>query len=111
MLRNVALTGPYGHNGAYPTLEGMIRHHLDPLSARADWNRGAARLPPAPWLAQSDFILDADKLEIKRQLAAIQISPLQLTDTEIREIVAFLEALTGETVHKPPFGVPPWFEP
>ena len=111
MLRNVSLTGPYGHNGAYPTLEGMIRHHLDPLSARADWNRGAARLPPAPWLAQSDFILDADKLEIKRQLAAIQISPLQLTDTEIREIVAFLEALTGETVHKPPFGVPPWFEP
>ncbi|MEL6206267.1 MAG: cytochrome c peroxidase, partial [Pseudomonadota bacterium] len=29
-LRNVALTAPYGHNGAYPTLEGMIRHHLDP---------------------------------------------------------------------------------
>ena len=29
-LRNVALTGPYGHNGAYPDLEG-IRHHLAPF--------------------------------------------------------------------------------
>ena len=26
-LRNIALTAPYGHNGAYPTLEGIIRHH------------------------------------------------------------------------------------
>lgn len=111
MLRNVALTGPYGHNGAYPTLEGMIRHHLDPLAARAAWDRGAARLPPAPWLADADFILSQDAIEIKRQLAAIQISPRQITDQEIRDLVAFLEALTGETVHKPPFGVPSWFEP
>ncbi len=28
-LRNIVLTGPYGHNGAYPTLKGIIKHHLN----------------------------------------------------------------------------------
>ena len=111
MLRNVALTGPYGHNGAYPTLEGMIRHHLDPLAARATWETGIARLPSVPWLAETDFILHQDTIEMERQIAAIGITPLHLSDTDIRDLVAFLEALTGETVHNPPFGVPAWFEP
>ncbi|MCP5071810.1 MAG: hypothetical protein GY947_00760, partial [Rhodobacteraceae bacterium] len=38
-LRNVALTAPYGHNGAYQTLRGIIRHHLDPRQAFERWNR------------------------------------------------------------------------
>ena len=29
-LLNVARTGPWGHDGAYTTLEGIIRHHFDP---------------------------------------------------------------------------------
>ncbi len=28
-LRNVQHTAPYGHNGAYNTLEGIISHHAD----------------------------------------------------------------------------------
>ncbi|MEO9845200.1 MAG: cytochrome c peroxidase [Roseobacter sp.] len=111
MLRNVALTGPYGHNGAYPTLEGIIRHHLDPLSARANWRREQARLPSVRWIEAGDFILQADQLEMRRQIRAVQVSPRQLADAEIRDLVAFLEALTGETIHKPPFGVPEWFTP
>ncbi len=35
MLRNVALTAPYGHNGAYPTLTAMVRHHLNPQATRS----------------------------------------------------------------------------
>jgi cytochrome c peroxidase len=89
----------------------MIRHHLDPLAARATWETGIARLPSVPWLAETDFILHQDTIEMERQIAAIGITPLHLSDTEIRDLVAFLEALTGETVHNPPFGVPAWFEP
>ncbi|MEL7183215.1 MAG: cytochrome c peroxidase, partial [Pseudomonadota bacterium] len=37
-LRNVTLTAPYGHNGAYPTLGGIIRHHADPLAALDAWD-------------------------------------------------------------------------
>jgi cytochrome c peroxidase len=29
-LRNVALTGPWRHDGAYNTLEAVVRHHLAP---------------------------------------------------------------------------------
>ena len=29
-LRNVGLTAPYGHAGAYNSLEAVVRHHLDP---------------------------------------------------------------------------------
>ncbi|MEM7259146.1 MAG: cytochrome c peroxidase, partial [Pseudomonadota bacterium] len=43
MLRNVALTAPYGHNGAYDTLYKMIQHHTDPLSSRQRWSSATSR--------------------------------------------------------------------
>ena len=33
-LHNVALTGPWMHNGAYASLEDAVRHHLDAQKAR-----------------------------------------------------------------------------
>ena len=49
-LRNVELTAPYGHNGAYSTLEGVVRHHLNPHYALDSWHRQMANLPKAKWL-------------------------------------------------------------
>ncbi|MCY0151234.1 hypothetical protein OEG86_02000 [Hoeflea alexandrii] len=45
MLRNVALTGPWGHNGAYATLEGIVRHHLDPIASLEAWTPDMVLLP------------------------------------------------------------------
>ena len=106
MLRNVALTAPYGHNGAYPTLTGMVRHHLDPIGALDTWTNDLARLPKAPWFEEVDFIVQADHREIARQRAKVDIASVQLTDTEVSEIVAFLESLTGETALDRPLGRP-----
>lgn len=111
MLRNVALTGPYGHNGAYPTLEGIVRHHLDPQTARAEWQREDANLPDVPWLAPADFIIRADALEMARQARAVPAPLVHLDNTQIAQIVAFLESLTGQGVKTPPFGVPDGFKP
>ncbi|MEM9344224.1 MAG: cytochrome c peroxidase [Pseudomonadota bacterium] len=105
-LRNVALTGPYGHNGAYPTLEGIIRHHLAPLDARERWTKDLARLPEAPWLAAVDFPLQQDPREETRQRLAIDIQPVSLTDTEIAQLTAFLHALTGKSAETRPLGRP-----
>ena len=105
-LRNVALTAPYGHNGAYPTLEGIVRHHLAPRAARESWTTDLARLPDAPWLAATDFIIREDTREEARQAAAIDIEPVALTDAEVGEIVAFLHSLTGRTAFDPPLGRP-----
>ena len=105
-LRNVALTAPYGHNGAYATLEGIVRHHLDPTAANAAWSTEEAKLPPAPWIAAVDFAIRADRLEMARQAAAIDIAPVSLTDAEVAQVVAFLHALTGESALDRPLGVP-----
>ena len=105
-LRNVALTAPYGHNGAYATLTDMIVHHADPLSARAAWIPTQANLPTVPWLAAADFAVQQDRLEIARQTAAINMRPIALTDTEIADLIAFLNALTGKTALTGPMGRP-----
>ena len=36
-LLNVELTAPYGHTGAYETLEAVVRHHLDPEKSVAEF--------------------------------------------------------------------------
>ena len=106
MLRNVALTAPYGHNGAYATLEGIVRHHLDPLSALDRWTHNMAKLPKAEWLQPVDFVVQADRREMDRQRRFVDITPVHLSDAEIRDIVAFLESLTGATAEERPLGRP-----
>ncbi len=106
MLRNVALTAPYGHNGAYPTLEGIVRHHMDPLAALALWGRDQAKLPDASWLEQADFIVQSDSREIARQSRHLDITPRPVSDAEVEDIVAFLQSLTGKTATDRPLGRP-----
>lgn len=106
MLRNVALTAPYGHNGAYATLEAMIRHHLDPRTSHASWTPEDARLRPAPWLHEIDFVIRQDRIEMARQSRAIDIDLPPRSDAEISDLVAFLHSLTGETAAARPLGRP-----
>jgi cytochrome c peroxidase len=106
MLRNVELTAPYGHNGAYPTLEGIVRHHLNPLGELDAWTTDNARLPKASWLVQTDFIVRADVRESERHRRALDIVPVSLSDGEIGEIVAFLKSLTGVSALTRPMGRP-----
>ena len=54
-LRNVTLTAPYGHNGAFPTLEGIVRHHLDARQSLKEWQPKHANLPSANWLEANRF--------------------------------------------------------
>ncbi|MCE8009184.1 MAG: methylamine utilization protein MauG [Aestuariivita sp.] len=105
-LRNVALTGPYGHNGAMPTLEAMVRHHMNPQESNAKWRADMAILPSVPWLASSDFALRDNIAENDRVRSRISIDLPPVTDAEIADIVAFLNALTGETALQRPMGRP-----
>ena len=105
-LRNIALTAPYGHNGAYPDLEGIIRHHLDPQGSFDAWQQDFAQLPEAPWLAPIDFVVWQDRFEIARVRAKIDIAPRLLADDEVAALVDFMGSLTGASVSNPLFGVP-----
>ena len=105
-LRNVALTAPYGHNGAYPTLDAMIRHHADPAGSRAAWTPAMAHLPDVPWLARADFAILQDSAEMARQAAVNDLRPMTLSEGDVTDLVAFLNALTGETALTRPLGRP-----
>ena len=105
-LRNVALTAPYGHNGAFPTLEAMIRHHSDPMTSRRRWRLEMAQLPDIPNIAAVDLAIQQDAREMARQAAVLDILPVALSDGEISDIEAFLHALTGETALDRPLGRP-----
>ncbi|MEM9248814.1 MAG: cytochrome c peroxidase [Pseudomonadota bacterium] len=105
-LRNVALTGPYGHNGAYPTLERMIRHHLNPPNARTAWTPADAALPSVPWVSAIDFVVQQDRRESERHARARDIMLPARTDVEIDALVAFLNALTGDSAETRPLGRP-----
>ncbi|WP_420643194.1 ScyD/ScyE family protein [Candidatus Leptofilum sp.] len=88
-LRNVELTAPYFHSGAYPTLELAIAHHANIQEMAASYDPSQF-LPPAfyssvrPYNAQHQLTTAAPQL----------INSLPLTQQEIADLVAFLQALT-----------------
>lgn len=64
MLRNVAETAPYMHDGSLATLADVVQWYIEGGQAN-------------PWLSE-------------------KIGPLDLTDDEAADLVAFLESLTGD---------------
>ena len=105
-LRNVALTAPYGHNGAYATLEGIVRHHLDPLGGFDGWSAAEVRLPDVPWLAAGDFVPLQDRRERERMRRFVDLDPMVLEDAQVADILAFLESLTGASARTGRLGPP-----
>ncbi len=93
-LRNVAITGPWGHDGAYDTLEGVIRHHLHPRYNLDNYDISQARLPPRDDLNEIDGIIHNDDISRAELKASIEIQPVNLTDEEIGYLLDFLNALT-----------------
>lgn len=90
LLRNVALTGPWLHSGAYVTLEGVVRHHLDCIGSLNGYD--PSQLPP---LFQPT--VDSDGTRNAARAAAVDPSlatPIALTDAQVRDLVDFLHALT-----------------
>lgn len=105
-LRNVAATGPWGHNGAYATLEGIVRHHLDPLEALDTWDRSQVILPQSARFAVTDFVIWEDAREMARLRSRVDIEPVELADDDVDALVAFLHALSDEAALKGRLGKP-----
>ncbi len=77
-LRNIAVTGPYMHDGRFDTLEEVLAHY----------NHG---IVPSETL--SPLILEADN----EKADPTQALGLQLTRDEVTAIIAFLHTLTDQT--------------
>ena len=89
-LRNVTLTGPYLHNGAYDSLEDVIRHHMNP--ARALQTYDVMRLPPE--VRQRTWISEGVNQAMLARLDPLLQVPADLSDEEVDQLLAFLAALT-----------------
>ena len=59
-LRNVALTGPWGHTGAYNTLRAIVEHMLDPVESLVTYDQSQAVLPSREDLDAVDFMVQND---------------------------------------------------
>jgi cytochrome c peroxidase len=119
-LRNVVLTGPWGHDGAFDDLEAMVRHHLDSVASLEAFDADTVSLPPLDQIIEQTgdrselifrplnperraafdlrdrWVHGADKLR-DRIAKANTLAPVQLEDHELAELMAFLDALTDPT--------------
>ena len=116
-LRNVTETGPWGHAGAFDTLEEAVRHHLNPEASLHSYRLAPSALPDLPrvveltaagstlsqeWLADSrrrGFLLRDGWVQSQAHLRARiadanELRPANLTEPQVRDLLAFLEALT-----------------
>ncbi|MDB4223284.1 cytochrome-c peroxidase [Granulosicoccus sp.] len=105
-LRNVELTAPYGHNGAYASLAKMIEHHLNPVESRESWRRSYASLPDVAWLNHTDMIITADVREMARYAERLDVEAGVFNDSDVSDLVKFMGALTGQTARDGRLGVP-----
>jgi len=93
-LRNVSITGPWGHDGAYNTLEGIVRHHLDPVNSLNNYDTNQAVLPSKSDLDATDFVVHNNESSRSALASRIELDPITLSEEEFANLMAFLHALT-----------------
>lgn len=89
-LRNVELTAPYMHDGAFATLDAVVRHYNNvEVTLR---NYDVTQLDPR---LRTQYRGDPATIEaILAATSPILRQPLGLSDTEVHQLVAFLQSLT-----------------
>ncbi len=89
-LRNVELTGPWMHDGAYTSLGAAVRHYLDVRDALTGYDPSGLRVE-----LQSTYLDDPASLGAMLQTLDTRVqTPLALSDAEVDDLVGFLRALT-----------------
>ncbi|MEZ4592063.1 MAG: FG-GAP-like repeat-containing protein [Chloroflexota bacterium] len=100
-LRNVAITGPWMHNGVYLTLEDTVRHHLNPAQMVAEYDFGQLSA-----LMEEDDLAGTAVRTAPLFAPTFALPPINLSDAEVAAILAFLESLTSPTARDLSFTIP-----
>ena len=121
-LRNVELTAPYGHSGAYESLRDVVLHHLDPVKAVEEYEadqsmfqsvssvyeltlsgaslyhremsneRREAFLRRDTWVQQNP--------ELRQNLVeANELEAIGLNEDEVNDLLVFLSTLTDPSAY------------
>ena len=92
-LKNVAITGPWMHNGAYNDLAEVIRHHLDPMDYLERYDPEFVEPELRPFV-QTEPQLTA---RIAATLDPLVLEPGSISASDMTALIAFMEALTDES--------------
>lgn len=104
-LRNVALTAPYGHNGAYRDLRSFVEQHLAPAKSHENYDISQALFSRFD-ASKDDWAALNDASEVAAiAQAALQMS-VELESDEIDALMAFLSSLTDEVGAEGRLGIP-----
>jgi cytochrome c peroxidase len=89
-LRNVELTGPYMHDGVYPTLDAVLDHYDDVPAALSDFD--VTQVSPGLRVLYHGDAASID--EVSSTLDPRVAQPFHFTAEEKSDLVAFLRSLT-----------------
>jgi cytochrome c peroxidase len=101
-LRNVELTAPYTHSGAYATLEAVVEHYSDVPTAMREYD--VSQLSPD--FRDSHHGDDAALAEITATLDGRFFRRLDFSEEEKSDLVAFLKSLTDPSARDLSYLVP-----
>lgn len=93
-LRNVVLTAPYGHVGAYSTLRGVVEHHVNAIDSLYNYDTSQVQMPSRPDLDAIDFEVMENNYLVEKIANASEIIKLNYSKEDIDKIMEFLYALT-----------------
>ncbi|MDA9304787.1 cytochrome-c peroxidase [Amylibacter sp.] len=102
-LRNVELTGPWGHAGAYNELEAFLGAHIDPYLALSNYDKSNVTLTKYD---TNDWKIMDDASEVKAIADSITIKPVIISEGEVTDLLAFLGTLTDSKAQKGRLGIP-----
>ena len=91
-LLNVAETAPWGHNGAYSSLSGIVRHMLDPYQSLLNYDSSQIRQPHVVALPLKPTIqemLSMSNTDLLKQ---------PYTEAQVQDLLAFLNTLTDPCI-------------
>ncbi|MFN8653926.1 MAG: cytochrome c peroxidase [Gemmatimonadales bacterium] len=92
-LRNVALTPPYFHNGAFATLLAATEHYVNVTRSLQTYSAGQL-----PVFLQGTVVTDPAKIsQVLATLDPIVADTLTIQASQVTDIVAFLQSLTDPT--------------
>ena len=93
-LRNVAQTAPYGHSGAFNTLEAMLSHHFDAIGSLYGYDASQLVLPARADLDAMDYLAMSDPSVVASIARSNELAPIRLKQREVKQLIDFLHALT-----------------
>jgi cytochrome c peroxidase len=95
-LRNVYISGPWGHDGAFTVLRDYVRHYVSPAKNMVAWDSSQVVLRANAW-PTGFFDAQLNQAVRQRVVDANEFPGVQLSDQDIEWLVEFMGTLTDRT--------------